>query len=51
MSLGRSMNDAAWALGVPQVGNSLMVLPGCGGAMTMYPRDARSGVRNVLWSG
>jgi hypothetical protein len=34
MSAGRSRADAVWAAGVPQVGNSARVLPGCGGETT-----------------
>src|SRR3954471_8947205 len=51
MSAGRSSAENTCACAVPQVGNSAIVFPGCGGATTTNPYEAISGQRNVVWFG
>src|SRR5215470_5002750 len=48
-SAGRSNAEAASDCAEPQVWISKIVFPGCGGAATMSPYDASSGVKNVDW--
>src|SRR6266850_2440719 len=50
-SCGRSRKAANWFCGVPHDGKSKIVLPGCGGATTTKPYEARRAVRKMLWFG